>query len=284
MDDFTFDPPLNAFFQSNSGAGSRVTSADEAKKRQLTVVKGEKKLLRKFHKRIPSGPLKSAESNGQQVAFAFRKYPTGQKIFLKLNYPKPSKSELRLYFNKDAFSPNEGDLWFLFERGQELWIGSMHDSELEAAKNGSHIDVQNGFDHVAEEEYQTYLNTNSPRTIFSTSIKYKRDPNVGRKAIQNSQYKCELMPNLNTFVSKATSKPYLEAHHFIPMMEQRNFMKSLDVVENICILHPYSHRMLHHANYVDIEPYLIQLAKPRQQFLDQLGLTVDSVLHYYGAP
>lgn len=68
------------------------------------------------------------------------------------------------------------------------------------------------------------------------------------------------------------------------MMEQRHFNKSLDVVANICILNPYAHRMLHHATYAEIAPYVKQLAERREGFLNAIGVDVDRVLRSYGGP
>lgn len=282
---FSFDEmDLNDFFHSESGQGSRITEKDEAKKRQLTITKDERELLVRYHNQIPKGKLSAAEARGEQVYFKFRKYPTGQQIELKLNFPKPKKNELRLYFNEALFSPEAGDFWFIFEREGQLWIGSLSDEELIAAQQRRPIDPQNGFDQASEESYQEALNKNAPDLVLSSSLKYKRDPKVAISALTRSGYVCEMLPNHKTFPSKTTGKPYLEAHHFVPMMEQRHFDKSLDVEQNVCILNPFAHKMLHHAVYEEIEPYLKALAEPREDFLRDLGVSVDWVLQSYGKP
>ena len=284
LDNFIFDDRLKTFFLSENGAGSKITEKDEASKRQLTVAKHERLLLLKYHPDIPTGALGEAEKRGEKVLFRFRLFPTGQVIDLKINFPKPSKNELRLYFNEAAFSPKVWDNWFLFERNNEIWIGSLDDNEIEAASAGVRIDVQNGFDQAAEEAYQEAANTKLPVLVSSSSLKYRRDPKVAIDAMNRSSNSCEMMPSHPTFISRATGAPYLEAHHFLPMMEQRHFEKSLDVVENICILNPYAHRMLHHATYSEIEPYLQELAGPREGFLKEIGVSVDRVLRSYGRP
>lgn len=282
MDNFIFDERLNTFFLSDSGAGSKITEKDEANKRQLTVAAHERSLLLKYHTDIPTGALTKAEKHGKKVFFKFRLFPTGQLIQLKINFPKPGKNELRLYFNEAVFSPNVWDNWFIFERDDEIWIGSLDDNELEAAKAGTPIDSQNGFDQIAEEAYQEATNKKAPVLVPSSSLKYRRDPKVAIGAMEKSGNVCEMMPSHQTFISRATGTPYLEAHHFVPMMEQRHFKMSLDVVENICILNPYAHRMLHHATYSEIEPYLKGLAEPREAFLKNIGVSVDRVLRSYG--
>lgn len=284
MDDFAFDKELNSFFSSVSGVGSRVTLKDEATKRQLTLVEHEKKLLLKYHPVLPIGSLKAAHARGENINFKFRKYPTGQIIHLRINYPKPNRPELRMYFHKDAFSPNADDFWFIFERNNELWIGSLASVELQAARKGAWLDLQNGFDHNVESAYQYAINNNIPKLISTSNLRYKRDPKIARNALNASGYTCEMMPHYKTFKSKTTQKPYLEAHHFVPMMEQRNFSSNLDTEENICILNPYAHKMLHHATYSEIAPFLKKLAKPRASFLQSVGISIDNILHYYGGP
>lgn len=284
LDDFVFDERLKSFFQANAGAGSKITQKDEASKRQLTVAKHERSLLLKYHPNIPIGALGEAEKRGETVVFRFRLFPTGRHIDLKVNFPKPGKNELRLYFNEAVFSPNVWDNWFLFERSNEIWIGSLDDTELKAARAGAQIDWQNGFDHAAEELYQEAANAKLPVLVPTSSLKYRRDPKVAIDAMVKSGRVCEMMPKHQTFRSRATGELYLEAHHFVPMMEQRHFEVSLDVVENICILNPYAHRMLHHATYSEIEPYLVLLAKPRENFLKQIGVSIDRILQSYGRP
>lgn len=282
MDDFIFDNQLNAFFRSKEGAGSKITQKDEALKRQLTVAKHERQILLRHHPNIPIGALSEAEKRGEQVLFRFNLYPSGRPIHLKINYPKRGKNELRLYFNDEVFSPQAWDNWFVFERDKEIWIGSLDDDELAQARNGTPIDWQNGFDQISEEAYQEAANSTVPTLVSSSNTRYRRDQNVAIAAMRGSGMVCEMMPHHPTFISRTTGQPYLEAHHLMPMMEQRHFSVSLDVVENICILNPYAHRMLHHATYSEIEPYLKQLAQPREDFFKRIGISVDRVLRSYG--
>lgn len=284
MDNFEFDASLNSFFKSSRGAGSRITEKDEANKRQLTVVAHERKILEHFIPDVPEGSLKSAEENNAKTDFELRMFPSGEKVFLKLNKPKLGKNEMRLYFRHGVFNPAAGDFWFLFERAGQLWIGSLDEDELERARRGQPIDPQNGFDQISEDGYQIALNSTSPEKFVSTTLKYRRDPLIAQAVLVKSGYQCEMMPAHQTFTSRVTGKPYLEAHHLVPMMEQRHFATSLDVEENICILNPYAHRMLHHATYSEIEPFIHKLAERRKPFLNALDVSVNQVLKSYGGP
>lgn len=282
MDDFLFDVSLQKFFGAANGAGSRITEKDEANKRQLTVAKPERELLARHHKNIPVGSLQAAESLGKQVYFDFLLFPTGRQISLKINFPKPGKNELRLYFSEGSFSPNANDFWFLFEKQGRIWIGTLDEVELEVARTGAVMDSQNGFDQAQEELYQQTIYAPPPEQTVTTTLRYQRDPKVAHAALQASGYVCELKPELPTFSSKVTGKPYLEAHHLVPMMEQRHFTVSLDVLENICILNPYAHKMLHHASFSEAKPLVEKLGKARQEFLNRIGVTMDRVLLSYG--
>jgi 5-methylcytosine-specific restriction enzyme A len=284
LDNFSFDDVLKRFFVADSGEGSKITERDEANKRQLTVAAHERRLLLKYHPDIPVGALGDAEQRGEKVWFKFKLFPSGRQIELKINYPKPGKNELRLYFNDATFSPNVWDNWFLFERGGEIWIGSLDDSEIEAARKGALLDEQNGFDQTIEDAYQEAANARVPVLVPSSSLKYRRDPRVAIEAMIKSGNVCEMLPEHQTFTSRATGLPYLEAHHFVPMMEQRHFKASLDVTDNICILNPFAHRMLHHATFDEIEPHLRKLAEPREGFLNRIGVSVEQVLRSYGRP
>ncbi|WP_022704151.1 hypothetical protein [Pseudorhodobacter ferrugineus] len=162
MDDFIFDAGLNRFFKSDSGAGSRITEKDEATKRQLTVAKHERDLLLKYHPILPIGSLAEAEKRGEQTSFSFRKFPTGYAVRLNIHYPDATKDALQLHLTQGEFSPRVGDMWFLFERQNQIWIGSFEDAELNAARRNAPFDMQNGFDHGAEEAYQAAINGHAP--------------------------------------------------------------------------------------------------------------------------
>jgi len=68
-------------------------------------------------------------SNKELSSKEFRLYPSGKKVFLNVVYPKPEKTELRLYISSKAgFKPNGGEIWFMFRKESEIWIGAMPES------------------------------------------------------------------------------------------------------------------------------------------------------------
>lgn len=121
-----------------------------------------------------------------------------------------------------------------------------------------------------------------PESIEQTIRRIKRNPQIARDALKRSGYVCEMLPDYPKFISRSSQRPYLEAHHLIPIGIQPKFETSLDVQENICILNPYAHKMVHHATYSEMRDHIKKLAAPREGFLKSLELSVDDVLRIYG--
>lgn len=287
MDDFSFDDKLCGKFGAEQGFGSRVTKREGMKggDRAVTLTVAEKSLLKKFHQEFPRKSLDEARARGEQADFEVRSFPSGTLETVSINHPKAKGDETRLYFKKGVFHPSPLDFWFLFERSGELWIGSLGESELGHLQTGVSLNLHDGLGANTEVEYQEQLNGKIPKEKTTTSTTFQRDPKVGAEALEASGFVCEMLPEHETFASKRTGQPYLEAHHFFPMMEQRYFPEvTLDVVENICILNPYAHKMVHHATYGDIESHLKKMAEPREEFLKNIGVNVDRVLKSYGGP
>ena len=110
------------------------------------------------------------------------------------------------------------------------------------------IDENNVNPDVAEGAYKI-----PPQAIESEKIskKYKRNPLLGRVAIEKAYYCCECNPHHETFTSAKTRKPFMEAHHLIPIKYQMEMYKkyhiNIDCVENIGSLCPTCHRAFHNG-------------------------------------
>lgn len=114
-------------FDSTRGTYSVVT-AREHQDSQITVAGVEAELLSGFFGRgaIFEGNVKAG---GDKAAKTFRLHPDGQTISLNLVFPKPGKSELRLYLSATAgFKPDADDVWFMYVKNNELWIGAMDEA------------------------------------------------------------------------------------------------------------------------------------------------------------
>lgn len=107
--------------------------------------------------------------------------------------------------------------------------------------NNVNINVANGAHLIAPVHYDE----------TSISKKYKRNPLLGKVAIERAYYSCESNPNHETFISAKTNKNFMEAHHFVPVKYQqeiwRKYKINVDCVENIVSLCPTCHRAFHNG-------------------------------------
>lgn len=118
-----FESNHNLYFGSYSGAYSVLTKR-EYYDSQLTLTDHEFKVANSFFGGdIHSGAVRE---NPEAAIKQFVRFPDEHTIWLNLIYPKPSKDELRLYLSmKRGFKPKIGEIWFLFERAESLFVGSM---------------------------------------------------------------------------------------------------------------------------------------------------------------
>jgi hypothetical protein len=116
-------------FGASKGAWSEVT-AREVYDSQITLTGDEQVLVeRHFHGDIHVGNVKSDPAAARKM---FRRHPVGALIRLNLVYPKPSKAELRLYLREQSYKPRAGEVWFIYEKGGELYLGAMARSAWDA--------------------------------------------------------------------------------------------------------------------------------------------------------
>lgn len=123
-----------------------------------------------------------------------------------------------------------------------------------------------------------------PAAIQTSAGKaYPRDPKVAGDALAAAQYRCEVDPQHPTFTSHAKKRPYIEAHHLVPMALQEQFPTSLDVAANVVGLCPHCHKLLHLGLPQDKKPLLLKLFGERSTRLTKVGIPMDSatlVKHY----
>ena len=114
-----------SFFKAVEGAFSEVTSREYFDS-QLTVTRDEKSIITKYFgiENILKG---NKRSNPELALQEFLLYPTMDTIKLNLVFPKPEKTELRLYLSSEhGFKPSEESIWFIFvNNDNELVIGSL---------------------------------------------------------------------------------------------------------------------------------------------------------------
>jgi len=239
------------YFNAKNGAFSKVTEREHIDS-QITLTDIEAEIvINHFGKQnIQVGNVKS---DPRKATKNFLLYPSFNSINLNLVFPKPNKTELRIYLSKEAsYKPLGGDIWFIYETlNSELVIGSIEE------KSWNSIGQFDSLDENYQEEIEDVLSTNTfsnvssngkitITTVDSKTI-YQRDPRIAIMRFQTSNYQCEINPLHKTFISERTNRPYMEAHHFIPIKFQPNFQIPLDNFDNIISLCPNCHRGIHHA-------------------------------------
>ena len=218
-------------FKAIKGSYSPVTDR-EIYDSQITATDSEAKLLVEFFNQTGEGIyVGNVNSNKDAARKMFHLFPSGQEIFLNLVYPKPNKTELRLYLSSHAgFMPNNGDVWFLFVSKIDgtLWIGAMPELQWR--------------DMNANEINEQQL------TTAKKQKKILRDPSLIKKRMELSKFTCEYNESHKLFISKASGYRYVEIHHIIPLDFQDSFSnKKLDHINNLYSLCPYCHSAVHHA-------------------------------------
>lgn len=126
----------------------------------------------------------------------------------------------------------------------------------------------------------SYTPEAKPEIIEGKNKKYKRNSTKAKRAIVYSKYKCNIDENHESFIAK-NGKPYMEAHHLIPMSAQEDFINSLDVDANIVSLCSVCHRKLHHGN--NIQQELLKLFIDRVGLLKKSGIDIsfEQLIKYY---
>ncbi len=209
-------------FVATDGSYSIVTER-EVYDSQITATDAEAQLLKSFFaskdENIFVGNVKS--SNGAATK-EFKLFPTGKSIFLNLVYPKPEKSELRLYLSSKAgFKPAKGAVWFMFVNAKNaLWIGSMKESDWRNENSlylndDVSVSVDGEIVSLQDEIQATFSTTTTQHWIRSRRLALKR--------MQQSKFKCEFDNTHNLFIARSTGCPFLESHHVIPIKFQPNF-------------------------------------------------------------
>ncbi|WNM57486.1 HNH endonuclease [Candidatus Nitrospira allomarina] len=218
----------------------------------------------------------NVQSNKFLSSKLFRLFPSGKPIKLNVVYPKPEKTELRLYISSRAgFKPKGGDIWFMFLKDDSIWIGAM--AEPLWRNKASEVKADE-----SDDIYQREVNDTDRVRIAKLKGRdiYARDRNIAVSRMKLSGYTCEFDPSHKLFSSRFTKNPYLEAHHLIPIGLQGSFSQSLDTIHNIFCLCPYCHRAVHNAENSVARSILACLAEKRPVH-KKFGLTVPQLFGLY---
>jgi len=268
------------YFGAEDGAWSAVTS-DERHKGQITITDadGEAEIVIQAlgRRNIPRSP-----ATGRTQVSMFKRNGDVIGGELKINFPKQGKDELRIYRNtKAGFDYENGDVWFVFRKGDQLTVGSFPAAKWHALGREDKEDAE-----FQDEIEKAIAGESLDDIYFETSggVRIRRDPMVAVAAIQSAGYRCEYDPKTRLFISRATGEFYVEAHHFIPLSASRFVSGKLDIRENIVSLSPHWHRAIHHAESETARRVIQRLAAAdsRQELLRKKNVSIRDLFDFYG--
>lgn len=105
--------------------------------------------------------------------------------------------------------------------------------------------------------------------------RYPRSAKEAGDALIRAHYKCEVDPQHETFISKASKHSYAEAHHFVGISHYKKFPDvDLDRAANIVCLCPTCHRKIHNAVDEVRLPMIEALYYKIKDRLEQVGIEV----------
>jgi 5-methylcytosine-specific restriction endonuclease McrA len=120
------------------------------------------------------------------------------------------------------------------------------------------------------------------------AMQYERNPLLGKLAIKKADYTCEYDRRHETFISQSTQKPYMEAHHLIPITFQKDmwdkYQINIDCVENLVSLCPTCHKAFHYGTLKvkrDYLKYLFEQVEHKYKAID-FNITLAEIERCYG--
>jgi 5-methylcytosine-specific restriction enzyme A len=130
--------------------------------------------------------------------------------------------------------------------------------------------------------------TDEPRLPVSVTVEnqkraWVRNILTAKNALMHAQYLCEIDSSHKHFISQATGKNYVEAHHLIPMKFQSKFKFSLDVEANIISLCVVCHNKIHRATIAERKELVSNIFSDRIERLDacRITLKLPELLSFY---
>lgn len=105
-------------------------------------------------------------------------------------------------------------------------------------------------------------------------FKYKTNPRISKTALEIANHICMGDHNHITFISKL-GKPFMEAHHLIPMSAQKDFSINLDRIENIVSICPICHSAIHLGDDATRLELLKKLYDLKEKELKSVGINIS---------
>lgn len=113
---------------------------------------------------------------------------------------------------------------------------------------------------------------------YGNRKQYSKNPLLGKCAIKLANYKCGADPSHSTFTAGRARKPYMEAHHLIPVCFQQemwdNYRVNIDCIENLVSLCPTCHKAVHYGSEEVKEKLIEDLYKKCAPKFKKIGLNI----------
>lgn len=131
-----------------------------------------------------------------------------------------------------------------------------------------------GFDTLKDDIVRLDTPVEAEDPIMINQTVWKRSNILKVQTLICADYKCEISRDHKSFIAEATGKPYMEAHHAIPMRLQQRFECSLDVYANIVCLCPICHRKIHYGIKEERKKMIRQVYESRGERLIKSGINL----------
>lgn len=276
------------FFNAIAGSYSIVTPREEYDS-QITLTDVEAEIIINYFGRenIQIGNVASNKLKSQKN---FLLYPSFEPITLNLVFPKPDKSELRLYISiRAGFKPRKGEIWFLYiDKNSQLIIGSIPETlwydldQVDVEDNIYLNEIQEEI-KVEVQDKKRIIVPPKPKIVevqVAGKRVYRRNPLIAVVSLTQAKFTCEIDHSHKTFIAEKSKAPYVEAHHFVPMKFQSDFEFPLDCVDNVISLCPNCHRGIH-LGVVEYKRFLIDTIYDSRKVIN--GFDKNDMYSFYNS-
>lgn len=116
----------------------------------------------------------------------------------------------------------------------------------------------------------------------------RTNPILGKISIKRAYYSCENDYTHKTFISNKTNKPYMEAHHLVPVAFQyqiwQKFHINIDCLENLVSLCPNCHKAFHYGTKEVKTQMITNLFEKIIHKYNAIGfsISIDEIKKLYG--
>lgn len=218
-----------------------------------------------------------------QTRVSNEKYPWFYiKAEVEDSYLIPLEERTFEFPKKQANQPGRSSVWYGGDDHLKIaiidYIESLENKRIHYKKARRIVEDDDTFGVISTNDIDKdvgvepeYVPAPKPEKIYGSTASFKRSEAKAKRSLILAKYKCDLDSSHQSFITK-NGKPYMEAHHLIPLNAQDDFEHSLDVDANIVCLCPNCHRKLHFGE--DISSDLLKLYLLRKNVLEASGLYV----------